>query len=93
MFFNISLFTLVFDSWSKIPPGLLRGNRWWMGAADQCTRIKTAKYCVANMDLKGLFGGDKASGMVASSVWSLLIYFDFDLSLKCKFFIQMSEIN
>lgn len=57
----------MFDSWSKIPPGLFRGNRNWFGAADQCSRIKSAKYCIANMDMKKLFGGD-GGGIIADLV-------------------------
>ncbi|XP_066920656.1 nose resistant to fluoxetine protein 6-like [Clytia hemisphaerica] len=47
----------LFDSWSKLPPGIFRGNQRWMGAVDQCSKIKTAKYCIANMDMSKLTGG------------------------------------
>jgi len=52
---------LVFDSWSKIPPGIFRGNRNWLGAIEQCRNIKTAKYCIANVDLRKILG--KAVGV------------------------------
>ena len=66
--------SLVFDSWSKIPPGLFRGNRNWLGAADQCSRIESAKYCIANMDMKGLFGG--GDDMIANLVKTKYIFGD-----------------
>lgn len=41
----------MFDATAKLPSGILSGNINQYGAFDQCLEVKTAQYCLVDIDL------------------------------------------